>query len=798
MKFVDRLDRSALDRDSYRPRIFRLDESDSYVELTRLLDENPGLIVIDEMESHLRELVKSLRPWEKIKPEDYPRLIEAQLAGKDIRTYGVWVYYPWSNKLVHLLDEEEFVEVRTNRNRYKITQEEQETLRGKKIGVIGLSVGQSIALTLAMERACGELRLADFDTAELSNLNRIRTGVHNLGVKKTVIAAREIAEIDPFLRVRIFSDGITDDNMDAFFGQDEDRLDLLVEVCDGLDIKIASRYRAKQLGIPVVMDTNDRGMLDIERFDLEPERPLLHGLAEGLDPDNIRDLSNEEKIPFILKMVGADKISTRLKASMMEVEQSINTWPQLASSVTLGGAITTDVCRRILLDQFHQSGRYYIDLDELIGSPFSAADSDRSAASDRDPDSSTSSDRSAPSASHLNPYPPLTPVDMQQLVERYFDVVGPSLERTEELPEANLEQIIDAMIAAPSAGNNQPWKVWYERGLLFLFHDKYRSHSWGDYYEMGAHMGLGAALENIHLQALALNMEVVPVIFPLPEEPRLIAVIRFEPRASKAPAHMIELSQGIYRRCTNRRNSVRQPLPTGIIDELSAIAADFPGFKLFDVNRPDLLTTLGEVIASCDRIRLLHEAGHAEFYSEVRWDKDHARQTRDGIELAAVDVTESEKAGFHIASDWRAVELLAQWDKGQAFKKSAIKSVHSASAMLLITSPAFSHERLLEAGRLVQRIWIHLNSRGVSVHPMLSPAFFFNRLIHGNGVEIPDPTQDELRRLRATFKDIFPMGSGDREVFLMKLSIADNMEAASLRLSKNDIFFRPHVKGTSL
>ena len=26
-----------------------------------------------------------------------------------------------------------------------------------------------------------------------------------------------------------------------------------------------------------------------------------------------------------------------------------------------------DVCRRILLDQFHDSGRYYVDLDEIIG-----------------------------------------------------------------------------------------------------------------------------------------------------------------------------------------------------------------------------------------------------------------------------------------------------------------------------------------------------------------------------------------------------------------------------------------------
>jgi len=350
----------------YKPVILRLGNPADQATFKGLFDDAKITFVSDEISGQLQELIKSQNPSIKIKQDEYPELINKHLAGKNIDEYGVWVYYPWNQRLVHLLDEEEFAEVRTNRNRNKITREEQNTLKTKKIGIVGLSVGQSIALTIAMERTCGELRLADFDTAELSNLNRIRTGVHNLGLNKTIIAAREISEIDPFLNVTIFSDGLQDDNMDDFF-LGGGKLDLFIEVCDGLDVKIKSRYKAREFQIPVVMDTNDRGMIDVERFDLEPQRPVFHGLADGLNPGNIKDLTNEEKIPYILKMIGADTISARLKASMSEVNKSINTWPQLASSVTLGGAATTDVCRRILLDQFHDSGRYYVDLDEIIG-----------------------------------------------------------------------------------------------------------------------------------------------------------------------------------------------------------------------------------------------------------------------------------------------------------------------------------------------------------------------------------------------------------------------------------------------
>jgi hypothetical protein len=32
------------------------------------------------------------------------------------------------------------------------------------------------------------------------------------------------------------------------------------------------------------METSDRGVLDVERFDLEPDRPIFHGLLPGCTP----------------------------------------------------------------------------------------------------------------------------------------------------------------------------------------------------------------------------------------------------------------------------------------------------------------------------------------------------------------------------------------------------------------------------------------------------------------------------------------------------------------------------------
>lgn len=758
------------DTGAYLPHLYRVTDEKSRRELTLLYDKNRSIVVIDEIESQLRELIKSLRPSVKIKDEEYPDLIRKHLNGQDMESYGVWVYYPWSGKLIHLLDEAEFVEVRTNRNRYKITREEQEVLQKKKIGIIGLSVGQSIALTLALERACGELRLADFDTAELSNLNRIRTGVHNLGLKKTVIAAREIAELDPFIKVKVFSDGITKDNIDSFFIDEQGKLDLLVEVCDGLDIKIISRFKARQLQIPVVMDTNDRGMLDIERFDLEPGRAILHGLAEGLDPDNIKGLSNEQKIPYILRMIGGEHLSTRLKASMIEVEQSINTWPQLGSSVTLGGAITTDVARRILLDQLRSSGRYYMDVEDII--------TDQNA-----------SDLQPPALAVGNPYQPLREDEILEKAKNYVDTRGGS-ERL-NLNEDIVEQLVQAARQAPSAGNNQPWKWVVYQDLFFLFHDKFRSYSWGDFDEIGSHASLGAAIENVSLKALSLGIECRVQLYPDQDDAFFTAVISFAQSKSGVDEEqrklLLPLASYIEKRTTNRKLGVRQALPADFYNGLHEVAQSVPGVEI-QILDDERLDHLGEIIAACDRERLLHPEGHSEFFHEIRWTSEQAAETGDGIDLDLVDLTNSEKAGFRVARDWEAIAWLEKWDKGRAFQKMSVKGVGAASAMVLLTMPEYTKENFINAGRAVLRAWLYATKNDIAVHPMLSPVFFFNRLKYGDAAEMSPRMKKELSALRVAYETCFKLDEGRAEVFLMKFAIVEPPQGSTYRLPTEKIF----------
>jgi hypothetical protein len=350
---------------TYAPAIFQVPREE-WKEFQDLCDKEK-IVVLDAIERQLKEWARISLPYTTDTKAHADFIAqETAVSSGFLPTYGNWIYYPWHRAVVHLLPKNVFFAVRTNRNREKITTEEQIKLRTKRIGVAGLSVGHESALVLVQEALCGEIRIADFDDVDLSNLNRLRTSLVNLGVPKAVLTAREIAEIDPYLTVKVFSEGVTEDNIDRFF-LEGGALDLVVEEIDSFHMKIKIREAAKVHGIPVVMDTNDRGLLDIERFDKEPDRPLLHGLLAGYTFESAKAARPEDRVAILCAFLGGeDKASPELRLSLKKIGTELVSYPQLSSDIHLGAALNAHAARRILLGKLQRSGRYYVDLQQLL------------------------------------------------------------------------------------------------------------------------------------------------------------------------------------------------------------------------------------------------------------------------------------------------------------------------------------------------------------------------------------------------------------------------------------------------
>lgn len=747
---------------SYTPLFYRITNPDDASAFMKILEEKPHTKVFDSINNQLQDLLKSLNPKKVFEAAELEAAIDHHLKGVERTDYGVWVYYPWIDSIVHILDEQEFIEVRTNRNKHKITQAEQDSLSRKKIGVIGLSVGQSVSLTLAIERGCGELRIADFDVLDLTNLNRIRSGVHNVNTKKTVIVAREIAEIDPFLKVTCFHDGITENNIDDFL-TGNGKLDLLIDECDGIDIKILCRTKAKSYQIPVLMEASDRGTIDIERFDLEPERPILHGKIEHLDLSKVKYLkTNEDKVPYILPIAGVETLSTRMKASMLEIQQTITSWPQLASAVTYGGGITADLSRRILLDQLHVSGRFFVDMEEIIC----------------DPDQNTEA------------IPPLIEkgISFEEIEASLKQVTYRTNPEAIVLAAQQLDEIIATAQRGSSAGNNQPWKWFYQQGKLFLFHDTERSFSFANQDNSVAYLGFGLTLESIRLKAQCLNLGVDEQTFPDPAIPTLIAVLQFTARQETAKDPLAPYTA--IRHTSRNIPEVNKAINEADILALHEETSKIEGAKLHLVTDEQAIQKIASIMGEADKLRLFTPTGHHELFNlELRWNKKHSETTGDGLDLESFELTPGEAVGMRIAKDPKVMQLLKEWKGGAGLERLSRKSGLGASAIGLITMPAYTAQNFIDGGRAAERLWLTANKNNISLHPMTASILHFNVLKYGTALNDDLFLKEKFGQLNDIFYQQFnQVGSDEVSVFLCRLFYAENPTTRSQRKPLSQIF----------
>jgi tRNA A37 threonylcarbamoyladenosine dehydratase/nitroreductase len=739
----------------HKPVLFNTKNSTEKQNLVNLLIEKPHIQVFDTIEAQIEELIKCLKPG--IPPSELKKVAEIHRGLIPLQDYGIWVYYSWSEKLVHLLDEEEFIIVRTNRNKHKITEEEQKALSQKKIGVMGLSVGQSVSLTLAIERGFGELRIADFDELDLSNLNRIRTGIHNIHLQKTIIVAREIAEIDPFLKVICFHDGITEENIDDFLTKNG-TLDLLIDECDSFDVKISARQKAKALGIPVLMEGSDRCTIDIERFDLEPERPVLHGYVDHIDMSVFKTLKTlDEKVPYIAPVTGIETLSPRMKASAVEIMSTISTWPQLASAVTYGGGITADLSRKILLGNLKLSGRFFIDIDELITDEVPAI---------KTVETVQNKQLSTAEISQYLSAPPFT-----------------GDEKGDTISEELINRLIASAGKAPSGGNNQPWHWHYENATLHLFLNKHVSGAYLDPDYLSSYASLGASIENLLLEAavneLNVDWKFTPELFP-----NHIAAFQFKGKHQPDELEN-KLAAQITNRHTNRKFGVSQEISQNDMDQLKKLITT-DEINLHWITEAVDKSELGDLSGQADLLRMFIPAAHEDFIKkEMRWNQEQILETADGIGINTLDLSNQDQIGLRLMKDERAVEFLKKIKGGNAFKYLALKQFQSSPAIGLITLPKHSPLNYLKGGMAVEKLWLAATASGYQIHPVNVPLIFFYKNTADQLSDLSEENRKQIFNLHQKLKHLFKITDNIAEVFMFRIFKAESSPQRTIRKPLN-------------
>jgi molybdopterin/thiamine biosynthesis adenylyltransferase len=672
------------------------------------LRADPVIKFIDHRERQLDELRRLLPPP------------DPDLLAEPCR----WAYYPWRRTVVAVLGPQGFRAVRLDRNRNVITAEEQTRLGALHIGVAGLSAGHVIAHTLAAQGLCGELRLADFDHLELSNLNRVPATVFDIGLNKAEVAARRIAELDPYLPVEVIDTGLTLDTVDEFL----DGLNIVVEECDSLDMKAIVRERARARGIPVLMATSDRGLIDVERFDLEPRRPILHGLLGDVDPASLARMTSGQKVPYMLRLLDAQQLSPRGAASLLEIDRTLSTWPQVSGDVAAGAPAIAEAVRRIGLGERLQSGRARLDISGVL---------------DRLDEPALPKDHAPPPA-------------------EYSDPVWPGV--------AGI--VAAAAIRAPSASNAQPWQIEARPDAIAIRLDPEHTSTLDVGYRASA-VALGAAVFNAKVAAAA-HRVLGPVSFAEDSNGApLRATLQLRDGADSDLAGLYEV---MLAREANRRLGTPEPLPDDTAQLLYA-AAELEGAQLHLMTGPDEIGRAASILAESDRARYLTPKLHAEMIAELRWPGDPLPDT--GIDIRSLEFEPGELAVVDILRRPDVMVNLARWNAGSALGEGTRRQVAASSALAVISVPGGSLTDYAHGGAAAEAVWITAQQRGLAVQPM-SPIFLYARG-RDDLAAVSTAFGDELEDMQEAFAKLVGLAAGAAIALVLRVAVSEPASVRSLR-----------------
>jgi len=691
-------------------------------EVLRILREDSALQIIDRFAEQREQLGEIIPPLSKALLEEGSR----------------WVYYPWRRAVVRLLAPRSFSTLRLDRNRNKLTRAEQARQRTLRIGVVGLSAGHTIAHVIAMEGLAGEIRLADFDTLELSNLNRIPASVLELGVNKAVVAARRIAEIDPYLRVIVEPTGIRPENLGVFL----DGLDLVIEECDSLDMKFLVREAARERQIPVIMETSDRGVLDVERFDLEPDRPIFHGLLGDMDSSKLANLTTAQKGPYVIRLIGAREASSRGAASLLEVGQTITGWPQLGSEITLGAATVAAAVRRIGLAGELPSGRVRFDVEEILEG--------------------------------------LGPVEVN--LEAEADLFTPPPEDPPLVSDDPIELIVDAARRAPSGGNVQPWRFEADDEEIRFFMIPERT-STMDVAHRATYVSIGAAVFNARVQASSLKKLGPVKLFPEGRPSHHVASMRL---GASDDVAITPLSDYLHSRSSNRRIGQPAPIDTETLSTLMR-GVEREGALLHVATERDRLSAGAELLAASDRLRFLLPTVHEEMLSEIRWPGRDPLE--EGLDVRTLELDPGGYAALEILGRPDVMGHLSDWRAGSALGMRMQASVMTSSALAMITVPRADPMWYLRGGAAMERFWLSAEMNGLAVQPA-SPVFLYAVDETDMLTLAGERYLDEMFALSERFHEFWGLSDGETAVMVFRIFRAPPPSVHSVRLPLNHVLNR--------
>jgi len=351
------------------------------------------------------------------------------------------------------------------------------------------------------------------------------------------------------------------------------------------------------------------------------------------------------------------------------------------------------------------------------------------------------------------------------------------------LMQSRILEVIKAGCQAPSGENCQPWSFCVNKdNSVDVFNLTERDdspYSWGQRASYVAH---GALLENMKIAGTKMGLTVHWQLFPDSKNLKHIAHVLF---SEDKNIQVNPLSNFIDERCTNRKSYQPVVFSAEDINKLtSTVGEQSSKVKVHLTSQAAHLPVLAEIGGANERVMLENKDLHSFFFNHISWTPEQDAQKSIGFYIKTLELRSEQLKAFKIFRNWKLLKILNLFGASRFVAKENSKLYGTASAFAAITIPDKNEESFVDAGMVLERLWLTASAMGLSVQPMTGLLFLNLGIEAGDGQVISKKHKKLISANYERLKKVFGVNNS-HVVMMLRIGKSDKPSARSSRLSPN-------------
>ena len=332
---------------------------------------------------------------------------------------------------------------------------------------------------------------------------------------------------------------------------------------------------------------------------------------------------------------------------------------------------------------------------------------------------------------------------------------------------------------APSADNTQPWRFCWDGRSFSLRYDAVRIGESGfSMRHQATLLAMGAVVENILQAAAAVGLK-ADWKWQIPRgEPYEFFSMELE--ASELQSRLPQ-PLPLFARHTNRLPFYTKRLPEAFLDYLQDQSGD--RIVLQVIEGKDRLKMISRLIRNASMARFRTKEIHEWFAASLRFSRTDVGKG-DGLDIETFGLPFGGKALLSFISTWSRMSALNSLGGYKLLASIEAASITKAGAVVAIVGES-GMEASLEAGRVMERIWIEANAAGLGVQPYFVVSDQIIRLAEGR---IPRELVAEVVGLERDARNALGLDEGKSLHMLLRMGYPVKAAVRSMRLPMSLLF----------